>query len=574
MLRILTIEINPSPLIKWNVRFSIPVLFSQVMKGIVSVLLLLICCTCAAQKVQTIVPDQPVVVGTAFQVQYVITDPGDYISSTAPVFEGCRLVSGPNLYKGNAVVDGRLQPIQNIAFTLVPVNLGELKIGSIKVSFKNAPEANSDDAVITVVPQPKASFLSRSSYTDVNLYAPASKTDRDKLIEDNLFIKTIVDKRVCYEGEPITATFKLYSRLQSSSEAEKSPAFYGFSVLDVLNINEAHTAVETVKGKVFNTSVLRQVQLYPVQAGQLTIDPMYVQNEIEFDDTLNHRRTTVEKEIVTQPVAITVKPLPAKKPDDYSGAVGSFALEAHLEKTDLPINHEGRLVVTIKGKGNFIQAGPPVIQWPNGTEAFDPVLIDKLNKNAVPIEGTRRYEFGFAANAVGTYLLPPVSFSFFDLSTRAFKTITTDTLLLQVREAKKLTAPKVEPLVKRWPYVWILLTALTGSLALFLWLRNKRNKPQPPAPETSQKPNYTQQLAALNLNELTEEQFCLEIQKILSAFSTQGPPLLSAQQKAELRSILKDCELCIYSHFPTTGKEDLIKRALKVLQSGSTSATG
>jgi hypothetical protein len=475
-------------------------------------------------------------------------------------------VSGPNLYKGNAVVDGKLQPIQNIAFTLVPVNLGEIKIGSIKVSFKNAPEANSDDAIITVVAQPNASFLSRSSYTDVNLYAPASKTDRDKLVDDNLFIKTIVDKRVCYEGEPITATFKLYSRLQSSSEAEKSPAFYGFSVIDVLNINESHTAVETVNGKVFNTSVLRQVQLYPVQAGQLTIDPMYVQNEIEFDDTLNHRKTTVEKEIVTQPVTVTVKPLPAKKPDDYSGAVGNFALEAHLEKTDLPVNHEGNLVVTIKGKGNFIQFGPPVVQWPNGTEAFDPILIDKLNKNAVPIEGARRYEFGFAANAVGTYRLPPVSFSFFDLSTHAFKTITTDTLQLHVTEAQKPITPKVEPQVKRVPYLWILLTAVALSVVVFLLLSNKKNKPQPPAPQTSQKPNYTQQLAALNLNELTEEQTCLEVQKILSAFSTDAPPSLSTEQKAELQAVLKDCELCIYSPLQTTGKEDMVKRAMRILQ--------
>jgi hypothetical protein len=566
MLRILTIEINPYPLIQLSDCFNLPVLFSQAMKGMVSVLLLFISCTCWAQKVQTIVPDQPVVVGTAFQVQYIITDPADYVSSTAPVFEGCRLVSGPNLYKGNAVVDGKLQPIQNITFTLVPVSLGELKMGSIKVSFKSAPEVNSDDAVITVVPQPNASFLSRSSYTDVNLYAPASKTDRDKLIDDNLFIKTIVDKRVCYEGEPLTATFKLYSRLQSSSEAEKSPAFYGFSVIDVLNINESHTAVETVNGKVFNTSVLRQVQLYPVQAGQLTIDPMYVQNEIEFDDTLKRRKITVEKEIVTQPVTITVKPLPVKKPDDYSGAVGNFALEAHLAKTDLPVNHDGRLVVTIKGKGNFIQFGPPVIQWPSGTEAFDPILVDKLNKNTVPIEGTRRYEFGFAASAVGTYRLPPVSFSFFDLSTRSFKTITTDTLPLHVTEAQKLIAPKVEPPVKRSPYVWILLSALVLGIMAFVALRNKRSKPPPTVSEPPAKPNYIQQLAALNLNALTLEQTCLEIQKILSAFSTDNSSSLSEEQKAALRSILKDCELCIYSHFQTMDKEDLIKRALKVLQ--------
>ena len=153
--------------------------------------LLLACLGClfvSAQKIQVIVPTQPVVVGTAFQVQYIITEPSAFVEASTPVFDSCRLISGPHIYKGNATVDGKLQPIQNVAFTLIPSKTGLLQIGAIKARFKGGIEVQSSNAGITVVAKPKASFSVRSSYTDVQLYASPSRSDREKLIEDNLFI--------------------------------------------------------------------------------------------------------------------------------------------------------------------------------------------------------------------------------------------------------------------------------------------------------------------------------------------------------------------------------------------------
>ncbi|HEX2606070.1 MAG TPA: BatD family protein, partial [Flavisolibacter sp.] len=283
------------------------------------------------QRIQTILPAQPVVLGTAFQVQYVITDPAEITNINTPDFDSFRLVSGPNYYKGNAMTDGRMQPIENITYTLVPLREGNLRVGGITASFKTSEE-KSKDGIVVVVPPAKASFSARSSYTDISLYAPSSKKDLQKLVDQNLFIKAEVSKKSCFEGEPVVVTFKLYSRLQSSSEAVKSPAFYGFSVIDLVNLDEAHAAVETIDGKVFNTSVLRQVQLYPVQSGTLTIDPMYVQNEIEFNDSVQNKKITIAKELVTKPVTILVNPLPDKRPDNFTGAVGRFAMDARLEQ--------------------------------------------------------------------------------------------------------------------------------------------------------------------------------------------------------------------------------------------------
>src|SRR6476620_1809440 len=162
------------------------------MKTPLLVLVLLFFCSAGqSQKVQAIVPAQ-VVVGNAFQVQYIINDPSAFVSITPPQFENLQLVSGPNYYKGSSVVNGRQEQIENVTFTVVPLQAGKARINAVTVRFKDNEEQKSDDVVLTVQKQPKASFNTTSTYTDINLYAPSSKTDLDKLIDANLFIKTEV----------------------------------------------------------------------------------------------------------------------------------------------------------------------------------------------------------------------------------------------------------------------------------------------------------------------------------------------------------------------------------------------
>src|SRR5579875_2338400 len=178
-------------------------LFSLVMKPVaIAYFFLFLLNHAAAQKIQTIVPKQ-VTEGTAFQIQYIVTEPSNLISVNPPAFDSLQLVSGPNYYHGNTIIDGKLQPIKNIAYTVVCPKIGKLKINGITANFKNAPEQKSNDVFIIVVAAPNASFKASSSYTDVSLFEPSSKADIDKLISDNLFVKAEVDRTTCYVGEPV-----------------------------------------------------------------------------------------------------------------------------------------------------------------------------------------------------------------------------------------------------------------------------------------------------------------------------------------------------------------------------------
>lgn len=544
---------------------TVDYVFSLAMKKPVAVFLfLLFSGTLFAQKIQMIVPVQPVVAQTAFLVQYIITAPSDLVNFTQPDFKDIQLISGPHHYKGNAVIDGKMQSIENITYTLVCSRTGKIKINGLTARFKNGEVQRTNEAYITVLPLPNASFTASSSYTDISLYDPSSKTDIEKLIKENLFIKAQADRTTCYIGEPLVITFKLYSRLQSTSEVLNAPALYGFSVMDILDINEAHQAVETINGKVFNTSTLRKLQLYPEQSGRLLIDAMQLQNEIEFDNALGKNKTKIQKELASKPIAIMVKPLPEKKPGNYTGAVGQFIIDAHFDKDELPVSQQGKLIVTISGRGNFIQFDAPAISWPKGFDASDPFIKDEINKTNVPTQGKRIYEYGFTVDNMGQYVLPPIMFSFFNAKTNSFKTVSTESLNMLVTEAEKNIPDTIQKTPQSsFPLLWIFPAGIFIGVFLVFKIRydKKRKIILPPV---NSKPGFIQRISEVS-NELTEKQTCIKLQKIIVDVLEEKD--LTAQQKQELELIKKDCELIIYSDINVHGKiENLESRTLKILK--------
>lgn len=528
----------------------------------------------ASQEVQTVVPLRPVTAGTAFQVQYVVTGAPASIESP-PVFDSLRIASGPHIYKGRTVVKGQSLTVENIIYTVVPSMPGKYRVPGVVLRI-NGAAVKSADAFITVVPPPKISFTPSSGSTDVSLYAP-SPGKMEKTVGENHFIKTEVSKKECYEGEAVVATFKLYSRLQSSSEVVKTPALYGFSAVDMLDINKAQQSVEKLDGKAYNISTLRKVQLYPAQSGKQMIDPMHVRSEIEFRDSFNDaRRTVVERELRSAPVAISVKPLPAGRPENYSGAVGQFALQSRIEEPKLAVNAQGKLTVTLEGKGNFIQFNPPLLQWPAGVEYFELSSADDIHNDRAPAEGKRTWQFGFTAAHAGQYVLPPVRFSYFDPSSGRFVALSTDSLRFEVAGHESTMDAVTSDYALPSNAWWIILCLLfLGGTGVLVFRKKIASKIAAPPPQDAP-PDHLAQLSALPLQEMSDKQAALSIRQLISAYMKQrhGTDLTALLQHRlppmewkAYRSLTEDCELIAYASIDSAGrKEDLQKRAKELMK--------
>ncbi|MBN8673006.1 MAG: protein BatD [Chitinophagales bacterium] len=416
---------------------------------------------------KTIVPQEAVTTGESFRVQYVVEGAEKAPAVSAPSFKGFGLVNGPEVYDGHTSYQTNARPLHNTTYTLKAIKPGRYIIPGAVVAI-NGKTWRSNDATVTVIStEEAASQQQQNGQAEENAAYLAPGEDAYRKINQNLFVKVLVNKRSCYTGEPVVATFKLYSRLQSKSDIVKNPGFYGFTVQDMISLSDKVMTVEQLNGKLFDVHTIRQVQLYPLQAGQFTIDPMEIRNAVEFSRSAVNRKTeqqvtegvsgnddrvngagtvTFETNINTEPVTIHVKPSPVPaKPVDFNGATGQFSISASVEKNELAKNEEGYLVITIKGKGNFPQLSAPVIEWPAGIEGFEPSVSESTDRSTVPLEGTKIFRYSFVSSKPGNYTLPAIKFSFFDPDTNRYKTIAaTPASLLISTEDKTKAIPVAE----------------------------------------------------------------------------------------------------------------------------------
>jgi hypothetical protein len=456
----------------------------------------------------TVVPQQPVVQGESFRVQYVIENAENISGFVPPVFRNFTYITGPDIYSGTA--SSRTRPLKNYVVTVVARATGKFIITGATATIDGL-QITSNNTAVTVISKTEAlQLLKRNSeYAGYDGYHLKPGEDPFGKIRKNLFLKVLVDRTTCFIGQPIVATFKLYSRLESNSELIKNPGFYGFGVYDMINLEDNDKNNETINGNNFDVHTIRKVQLYPLQSGIFTIDAMELANKIKFSKTVVNKKTEqqvaedmlgtnaedkndndgdaeqFETNLRTEPVAIKVKPLPAASTDTFNGAVGNFTITANIEKDNLAKNEEGFLIVIVSGKGNFTQLAAPAVQWPAGVEGFDPVVLDTVDKMQVPLAGKRVFKYAFTSSQPGNYILPVIVFTFFNADNGKYSTVKTKQIPLTVTDQqvvikKVMTTEETKPVKKNntryFAGVALLLLLLSGGF--YFSIKNNKSKKQ------------------------------------------------------------------------------------------------
>ena len=101
-----------------------------------------------------------------------------------------------------------------------------------------------------------------------------------------------------------------------------------------------------------------------------------------------------ETTLRTEPVAITVKPLPEPKPAGFKGAVGRYTLSSSIDKETVSAGQPVTLSVTIAGSGNIKSL--PDLEIPSvlNFRTFDTTAatnVDKKNYRGVGIESIQNF---------------------------------------------------------------------------------------------------------------------------------------------------------------------------------------
>lgn len=451
------------------------------------------------------------------EIQFVIENAKEISNLQPPDFDDFTIVQGPNQSTGMSVVNGNMTQYRGVSYLLQPKKTGTLTVKSasatvdgqvmhtkpIQITVRNNGGQSNKAPGFSPLPDP--AWPGTQPPVDMDELLRPGENVADK-IHRNFFIKVQVNKKDCFLGEPIVATYKLYARLRSDSRVTKHPSLNGFSVYDMVDPNDDRVSVEKLNGRNYSVHIIRKVQLIPLQAGDVTLDPVELDNNIYFIKTEGSAAknsgsglgglldrlfepevsgTPFTQHIVLQsePLTIHVKPLPdAGKPGDFNGAVGNYSIRASIDAKEVDTGDAAKLMVTIKGTGNLPLINAPVVDWPAGMESYDVNTKENIEKAQAPLGGSKTYTYSFVSNNLGNYVIPPVKLSYFDPNSKSYKTVETDPLHVQVNRTYRKKAPAAKPIVIPEPktewtrYMWGGLAALLVGTTILLLRRASRKK--------------------------------------------------------------------------------------------------
>ncbi len=341
-----------------------------------------------------------------------------------PSFEGFRVVAGPSQQVSQSWVNGKSTFNKIYSYYLLPTQRGTVTIkqASIEINGQVYKTAPIKITVTAAVEQPRDPNDTQIDADDaLHLVAEVSKTDP-------------------YINEPITVVYKLYFSynvgITNWRELDK-PKYNDFWSQNI-DIKQLQVEEGRYNGERYRYVVLRKTVLYPQKAGKLKIEPLSLDLDVELPSnrrTIFGQMIPVEdnKRVSAGEKSINVKPLPeAGKPEDFSGAVGRFDFKVTPSRTVIKNGESLELTVSVSGNGNMKLFTLPKPVVPSALEMYDPVHKENVNTNLNGMSGRITDSYTIIPQFKGKYPIKAMSFSYFDLASRRYKTITSPEIMVNV----------------------------------------------------------------------------------------------------------------------------------------------
>ena len=346
-----------------------------------------------------------------------------------PNFENFTVVGGPSQSINNSWINGVRSFSKSYSYFLAPKKRGKFTIGQATIEI--------DGEIYKTLPIK----ITVTAAID----KPKDPNDPNYIASQNIHLVAEISNTNPYLNEAITVVYKLYvaqgTGVRNWRELD-SPRYSDFwsQNIDVKGINNIQNG--TYKGEDYRYVVLKKAVLYPQKIGKLTIEPLSLDVTVEVPsqrrDIFGRSTTPVNRTISSGNRTINVKPLPEnEKPKDFSGAVGNFDLKVTTNKQTLKATEALELKVSVSGKGNLKLFRLPKLVLPSALEVYEPEHSENVQIRGSGMQGAISDTYTVVPNFQGSYPIPNVSFSYFDLKTKRYKTLTSERLIIEVNEGPK-----------------------------------------------------------------------------------------------------------------------------------------
>ncbi len=376
-------------------------------------------------------------IGEVMQVNYVFNEEGTYF--TPPTFSGFNK-GGSYVSSSEAYNNGNYTIQQVYTYVIQAAKAGKVIIAPATIKF-NGKTYTSKSVLVSVSNEKAADAINRNQNA-VPVSKPATVNKTISGSNNLLFIDLEVTKTSAFVNEPVEVNYRIYLSPNLEIELNKNT---------VTKFNNFWSQTEDVTGgweravvnnRVYKSKIFKRAILYPQKTGKLEITPITLDLNIsyptgDFDFFGDPEYDVARREIVSNSKFLQVLALPEKgKPDNFTGAVGSFEFKANVTKNELKSGESLQLDLIVSGKGNLKLFEIPKPNLPSNFEIYEPKHQEFINENIKGISGKIVDSYTLIPQEKGNFKVKPQYFSFFDIKSKAYKTISSEVINLDVSQGE------------------------------------------------------------------------------------------------------------------------------------------
>ena len=358
------------------------------------------------------------------RIDFTMNDDGD--NFTPPNFEGFKIIAGPSQQVSQSWVNGKSSFNKTYSYFLLPTQKGNLVIRQASIDIRGQIYKTSP-VKITVT---------------AAVEQPRDPNDSQVSADDSLHLVAEISNTNPYINEPITVVYKIYFSynigITNWRELDK-PKYNDFWSQNI-DIKQLVAEEGKYKGEKYRFVTLRKTVLYPQKSGKLVIEPLSLDVDVQLPSNRRNIFGQVllvedHKRVSAGAKTISVKALPESgKPADFSGAVGRFTFKVTPSKTNLKSGESLDLDVSVSGTGNLKLFTLPKPIVPTALEMYDPVHNEQVSTPLSGMTGKISDKYAIIPQYKGKYPIKPMVFTYFDLGSRSYKTITSPEIMVNVLE--------------------------------------------------------------------------------------------------------------------------------------------
>ena len=339
-------------------------------------------------------------VGEELQLTVRVTGAGEVTPPKLPEIDGLVLVD-TTVTSRIVITQGQPTTESSHRYRFRATKVGQVTIGAIEVTVGGTDFAT----------QPIQLEVSESAGP---IGGGAAFVVPEGLAGLDYFAEATVDNMTPYIGEQVVYTFRYYSWPPLEQlPSYNPPSFAGFWKSAELDPTQFDVISS---GRTYHVAEERTV-LFPATPGTLEIGPANLSIPSGAGDGL--------EAIQTLPLSISVRPLPPGAPVGFNGAVGDFSIKADIKSISGDLTQLVTLTFTLEGRGNIDLL--PDRSWPEAPElkAFTSVPDVATRFADGLLQGTRTYERLLVPQVNGDFVLPPITYAFFDPVAEIYREATT-----------------------------------------------------------------------------------------------------------------------------------------------------